>query len=364
VVELPAGATSSSQQVVLPVTGLQFPSGVVVDAAGDVYVTDELNFVYELPALWATIPGASTPSADSPDISACVSESGCDVTVWWRNGSTNAVDSETSASADLTKSWGPISAVPQAVTSAGPDSQGFYDTDGNYGLFVAWKGQYGGKNPAGAVWWSAVMRGSWSARASIPGSSTEDAPAAFFPYYQDTMFVAWTGTNGDIYYCYGTPGATSSGVDTFSWSAPATIPGASTNAAPAVAEITSGVDQGRIYVFWKGASTDEIWYSWTADPHTATSTWSPQTALTNDGPRTSAGPTAYNEAVTADSVGDIMVAYKGKSSDNIYSETLNSSFAWSPQAQFRGASTTAGPSLGNGLLAETTPSGAIKADAF
>jgi hypothetical protein len=308
----------------------------------------------------ATVPGASTPTADSPDISGCASGPGCGATVMWRNAATNAVDYESSASASLSGSWGSISAVPSALTSAGPDSQEIYDTEGNYGPFVVWKGE----NATGQVWWSANTKGYWTPQATIPGSSTDYAPAAFFPYYLDVMFVTWVGTNGDIYYSYGTPGATSGGVDTFSWSTPATIPSAVTNAAPAVAEITSNVDEGRIYVFWKGATTDKIFYSWTADPHTSGSIWSAQASLTNDAPRTSAGPTAYNEGVTTDPVGNIMVAYKGKSSGSIYYESLNSSFTWSSQAEVPGASTTAGPSLGDGLLAGTTSTGAIEAYTF
>ena len=51
VVELPAGATSSSQQVTLPFTGLSHPIGVAVDGAGDVYAADNgNNRVVELPA--------------------------------------------------------------------------------------------------------------------------------------------------------------------------------------------------------------------------------------------------------------------------------------------------------------------------
>ena len=51
VVELPAGATSSGQQITLPFTGLDSPFGLAVDAAGDVYVADTGNDrVVELPA--------------------------------------------------------------------------------------------------------------------------------------------------------------------------------------------------------------------------------------------------------------------------------------------------------------------------
>jgi len=52
VVELPAGATSSSQQVTLPFTGLGGVSGVAVDAVGDVFASPYGNStsVAELPA--------------------------------------------------------------------------------------------------------------------------------------------------------------------------------------------------------------------------------------------------------------------------------------------------------------------------
>jgi hypothetical protein len=47
----PAGATSSSQQVTLPFTGLAGPYAVAVDGSGDVYVADSFNSrVVELPA--------------------------------------------------------------------------------------------------------------------------------------------------------------------------------------------------------------------------------------------------------------------------------------------------------------------------
>jgi streptogramin lyase len=51
IVELPAGATSSSQQITLPFAGLDHPVGVAVDTAGDVFATSTYsNDVFELPA--------------------------------------------------------------------------------------------------------------------------------------------------------------------------------------------------------------------------------------------------------------------------------------------------------------------------
>jgi hypothetical protein len=306
----------------------------------------------------ATVPGAATGVANSPWIAGCTSGPGCDATVMWRNASTNAVDSRTSTSTNLSGSWGPTSAVPSALTSAGPTSQTFYDTEGNYGPFVAWKGQ--GSNQQ--VWYSENTKGAWTPQTTIPGATTEYAPAAFFPYYLYVMFVTWVGSGGQIYYSYGTPGATSHGVDTFSWTKPAAIPGALTNAAPAVAEITSNVDEGRLYVFWKGTSTGKVWYSWTTDPSTEGGTWAPEASLTNGSPRTSAGPAAYNEA-GGGANGSIMVAYKGTGS-GIYYESLSSSFTWGSQSRVPGATTGAGPGLGDGLLAATNSSGKIIAYSF
>ncbi|HET9117343.1 MAG TPA: SBBP repeat-containing protein, partial [Pseudonocardiaceae bacterium] len=49
---LAVGSVSrSSRQLVLPFTGLHYPSGVAVDSAGNVYVTDRgNNRVLKLPA--------------------------------------------------------------------------------------------------------------------------------------------------------------------------------------------------------------------------------------------------------------------------------------------------------------------------
>jgi streptogramin lyase len=50
VLELPAGATMSSQVKTLPFSGLNQPQGVAVDAAGDVFVLNGNSAVLELPA--------------------------------------------------------------------------------------------------------------------------------------------------------------------------------------------------------------------------------------------------------------------------------------------------------------------------
>ena len=51
VVEMPATATSSSQQITLPFSGLSNPHALAVDAADDVFVADtNNNRVVELPA--------------------------------------------------------------------------------------------------------------------------------------------------------------------------------------------------------------------------------------------------------------------------------------------------------------------------
>ncbi len=61
VVEVPAGCTNSSCQVVVPATGLMNPTGVAVDGAGDLFISDEQsNLVVEVPYLGNGTYGTQT----------------------------------------------------------------------------------------------------------------------------------------------------------------------------------------------------------------------------------------------------------------------------------------------------------------
>jgi hypothetical protein len=297
-----------------------------------------------------TVPGAVTPSSDGPFVGGCP---GCQITVMWRRASDNDVVWKTSLTSNPAGSWQSTTAIPGARTNASPSVLGYYDPLGNYGPFVVFKGE-----TSTHLCYTENTIGTWTRVAHLPGAATSYAPAAFFPYFLYTMLVVWTGPNGDIYYSYGTP-ATVDAVDSFTWTTPATIPKAHTNAAPAVAEIQTNVDMGRIYVFWKGYSGDRVWYSWTADPHLAHSGWSAEKALTNGAPRTSAAPSAVNEGSTTDAVGTLMVAYRGQHNSSVYYESMNADGTWGSQHSAPGVSTSAGPDLGQGYLAVTTSSGKI-----
>lgn len=297
-----------------------------------------------------TVPGAVTVPGNRPLVGACP---GCTIFVMWRGASTNNVDYESSLTTSPSGGWTPRAAVPGAQTSAAPSTLTYYDSLGNYGPFVVFKGE-----TSTQVDYTENTLGTWTRLAHIPGAATSYAPTPFFPYFLYIMLVVWTGTNGDVYYSYGTP-ETEHAVDSFTWTKPAAIPGAQSNAAPAVAEIQTNVDAGRIYVFWKDSSTDKILYSWTADPHLGKSGWSPKKALTNDAPRTSSAPSADIEGVTTDSVGTIMVAYRGEHSSSVYYESMTQAGTWGSQHSVPGASTDAGPFLSTGYLAVTTASGKI-----
>ena len=61
VVEVPAGCTNSSCQVVVPATGLMNPTGVAVDGAGDLFISDQgSNLVVEVPYLGNGTYGSQT----------------------------------------------------------------------------------------------------------------------------------------------------------------------------------------------------------------------------------------------------------------------------------------------------------------
>ena len=61
VVEVPAGCTNSSCQVVVPTTGLMNPTGVAVDGAGDLFISDQASsLVVEVPYLGNGTYGSQT----------------------------------------------------------------------------------------------------------------------------------------------------------------------------------------------------------------------------------------------------------------------------------------------------------------
>ncbi len=173
------------------------------------------------------------------------------------------------------------------------------------------------------------------------------------------MFVAWVGSSGNIWYSYGSPSGACSLVS-FKWSAPAEIPTALTGAAPSIAELTTGPNAGRLYVFWKGISDGGIWYSSTPDPLTWKTglTWAPEKSAPNT--KTTSSPAA----MPTGSGGPLLVAYKANSSDDVLYRKLSASGAWSNQHKVPGAQMVTGPGIASGILAATTSSGTVVLHAF
>jgi Pro-kumamolisin, activation domain len=161
----------------------------------------------------------------------------------------------------------------KALSSRGPAL-----TAGGGFLNVAWKGK-----STGNVYISLDTSKGWSAQLKVPGASTSDHPALVYYPPASNIVIAWTTSKNTIKY---------ENLSAFGFGTIATVPQAGTNASPALTVVGT-----RLYVAWKGRTTDKIFYKWQPDKKLY-GTWSGQlaetAALTREAPSIAAsGQTLY-----------------------------------------------------------------------
>jgi hypothetical protein len=161
----------------------------------------------------------------------------------------------------------------KALSSRGPAL-----TAGGGFLDVAWKG-----NSTDHVYVSLDTKKGWSAQLKVPGASSSARPALVYYSPVPSLVIAWLTSKNSIKY---------ETLSIFGFGTVDTVPQAGTNASPALAVVGD-----RLYVAWKGRSTDKIFYDWQPDKQIF-GTWSGQVsepgALTHNSPAIAAtGPTMY-----------------------------------------------------------------------
>ncbi len=143
--------------------------------------------------------------------------------------------------------------IPDAFTNTTPGLAQIALTNQNVpGVFVVWKGQFDSK-----VHYKYRIAGTWSASATIPGASTNTSPAAAFYTDlkgKDSELVVWKtiGSGGLSAIDYAQGVAQSNGK--INWTTPAVLPGGSyseTSASPTVL-FPLNAAHPRVIVAWRG----------------------------------------------------------------------------------------------------------------
>ena len=213
--------------------------------------------------------------------------------------------------------WSPQARVPNVGSSDGPALAPFGDT-----LYMSWKGA---SNDQG-IWWSTLGSGGWAGQQKVAGVGTTNSPT--LAALGDTLYMAWKGAGNDQGIWWTT--YTASG----GWNQNPQqnkVPGVGTSASPSLTVLN-----GRLYMLWKGASSDQsLWWSSTD----GVSPWAPQKAIPGVGSSTGPGLSVFQ--------GKLFAAWKGAGNDNSiwWSEYLGEGNNWAAQQKVPGVGTSNKPAL-------------------
>ena len=161
----------------------------------------------------------------------------------------------------------------------------------------------------------------------VPGALTDTSPAlssVTFPTKGQGLLVAWRGQGlvGHIFYKYRTPA-------TRRWSHVASVPGALSSSAPAVAGYTDPLGQGALLAVWAGHVNNEIWYSQGETKQNGTVSWTAPAHL----PSTIHYSTTFDTPTVffLDHSSDVMIAWRAPYNHVRYSigTPAGRGFTWS-----------------------------------
>jgi hypothetical protein len=273
---------------------------VVVIAAGTPAVAGGRPATAEAssPVHWSRragpVPGVTT--SQTPALSAAIFPGKQERTLlFWDGtrltGGAYVLDYASSASVPGNK-WSRPESVGKAF-AAGPPSAAAYGEPSSGQVIVAWEDIHG--NQIDYVVGTAGSGGllSFGPIYFVPGATTSSAPVVFRPLHSDTVLLAWKQAGStQIRYVAGAPASSPGPV---MWRTIATIPNAATSASPAVADVSTGRNSGRLYVVWKGTAADaRIYRSWIPDRLPAKPHWSKRAAFPATKTRVSPAAIAIN----------------------------------------------------------------------
>jgi hypothetical protein len=183
----------------------------------------------------------------------------------------------------------------------------------------------------GAASASAVPASSWSGPATVPGASTNTTPALAEVSVTNAvhgLLVAWKGQfNNKVHYR----------VRTSKWLKTEVIPGASTNAGPAVGGYRDGNGRNAVLAVWRKAGTSKIYYANGESASNGSFNWTkPRLLITNS----SSGPSLIFPDHAPH--GPVIVSYRGPFDHVRYTVGYPDGrrFNWKPNNWIGGASDT------------------------
>jgi hypothetical protein len=194
----------------------------------------------------------------------------------------------------------------------------------------------------GAASASAVPASSWSGPATVPGASTNTSPALAEVSVTNAVhgtLVAWKGQfNNKVHYR----------VHTSKWLKTEVIPGASTNTGPAVGGYRDGNGRNAVLAVWRKAGTSKIYYATGESAGNGSFNWTkPGLLISNSG----SGPSLIFPDHAPH--GRVIVAYRGPFDHVRYAvgTPVGRRFKWSPNNWIGGGSST--ETAGTPQLGET-----------
>ncbi|HET7014062.1 MAG TPA: hypothetical protein VFI65_09130 [Streptosporangiaceae bacterium] len=130
---------------------------------------------------------------------------------------------------------------------------------------------------------------SWNAVAPIPQAAAASGPSVFRPLHSNIIVVTWQAASGHaVDYIVGIP----SPAGPVKWEQPGSIPRSAATGTPAIAEASTGSQNGLLYVLWQlPGSSGQVDFATTPDPVPGQVKWSPPRALPSS-VKTGAPPSA------------------------------------------------------------------------
>ncbi|HET9894571.1 MAG TPA: hypothetical protein VFQ44_06515 [Streptosporangiaceae bacterium] len=158
----------------------------------------------------------------------------------------------------------------------------------------------------------------WLGVQAVPGAASSVGPAVLQPLHSDAIVVTWRGAGGAVDDIVGFPSA--SGL--VKWATGGAIPLATTASTPAIAEVSTGSESGRIFAVWQvPGSTGRVQFAIAADTAQGALKWSVPRALP---PAVSTGAAPSAIAIGQDSAFPLLVVYRARHGSALSYVTLAS----------------------------------------